>query len=575
MKLMKKLIYLVLLLLLFLFMTPQMSPTVNAAEKTYLNYKSQGDSSKVLRFRMKEYTLYKGESVYLFEMYTSRYWDVMPDMKDTSSNKKVVTIIDGKLKAVGTGTATITSSYSINKKKYSFKTKVKVIATDGSTSKDKFEYDVNNGEIKVTSLRGTVKNLVVPKYISGYMVTSIDENAFLETNIKSVVIPDGIFEMGEGIFEGCKLLETVKIKTKISNLPAKTFYRCKKLKSIELSSTVKNIGSEAFYSCEKLQNISGANVEAIGVDAFSGCDSLASFSFPKLKSIGENSFAYSGIETVPDLKYLETIGDSAFEYCKKLKTVGNLDNITIIENNAFMGCTALESIGLSDKLTKIGWRALEDCAITSLKIPDSLTHIEEYSLPNRLASLDYNKEIKRTGVTSFFEKMEIIDSALTEMQITEDDNELEKIRKVHDWIVKNVTYSLNNFFKALGEEGTLDLGYVALKSRFAICSAYSEAFRIFMDLLGIECILVDSSEMNHQWNMVKLDDGFWYHVDVTWDDPGESDVWQKGHLNYYHLVCTDEQIGKDHKGWQKEGVPKANGTKYADYFDHTYYVRFQ
>lgn len=575
MKLMKKLIYLVMLLLLFLLMTPQMSPTVNAAEKTYLNYKGQGDSSKVFRFRMKEYTLYKGESVYLFEMYTSRYWDVMPDMKDTSSNKKVVTITDGKLKAVGTGTATITSSYSINKKKYSFKTKVKVIASDESTSKDKFEYDLNNGEIRITSLRSKVKNLVVPKYISGYRVTYIDSNAFLETNIKSAVISEGILDMGYGIFYGCNSLETVKIAAKISNLPAETFENCLKLKSVELPSTVKKIGTEAFYSCKKLQNISGTNVEVVEKDAFSECESLITFSFPKLKSIGEYGFAFSGIETISDLKYLETIGESAFEYCEKLKSVGNFDNIKVIDNFAFMGCTLMESIGLSDKLTKIGRRALEDCAITSLKIPDTLTYIEEYSLPNRLAYLDYNKEIKRTGVTSFFEKMEIIDSALTEMQITEDDNELEKIRKVHDWIVKNVSYSLNNFFKALDEEGTLDLGYVALKSRFAICSAYSEAFRVFMDRLGIECILVDSSKMNHQWNMVKLDDGFWYHIDVTWDDPGESDVWQKGHLNYYHLVCTDEQIGKDHSGWQKEGVPKANGTKYADYFDHTYYVRFQ
>ncbi len=573
MKQRKKLIYSAILLLLLLFMAPQVSPTVNAAEKTYLNYKGQGDSNKVLRFRMKEYTFYKGEKVYDFEMYTSYFWDVMPDMKTTSSNKKVVTVSNSILKAVGTGSATITTTYTINNKKYSFKTKVNVIAADGSTSKDKLDYEVNNGEIKITSLKGSVKNLIIPKYMSGYKVTTIDENAFLGTNITSVVIPEGILHMGDGVFEGCKSLETVKIKAKISNLPPKTFYECKKLKSVELPSTVKNIKSEAFYYCKKLSTISGANVEVVGMDAFRECDILTTFSFPKLKSIGEYAFGYSGIEAVPDLKYLETIGESAFEYCEKLKTVGNLTNLIKIENCAFMGCEALERIGLSDKLTKIGFRALQDAQISSIKLPDTLINIEQYSLPDRLSNLEYNQNIKRTGVTNFFDKVDLINSALDEMKIAESDSDLEKIRKVHDWIVINVTYSLNQLFSTTAKLKSNDFAYATLKSRFAICSSYSETFLAFMDRLGIECILVDSSIMDHQWNMVKLDDGYWYHIDVTWDDPGASDEWQRGYLSYKHLVCTDEQLGKNHSGWESNNVPKANGTKYKDYFDHSYSIK--
>ena len=39
-----------------------------------------------------------------------------------------------------------------------------------------------------------------------------------------------------------------------------------------------------------------------------------------------------------------------------------------------------------------------------------------------------------------------------------------------------------------------------------------------MDLIGIECDKVNSIQLKHSWNVLKLD-GSIYFVDVTWDDP--------------------------------------------------------
>ena len=50
----------------------------------------------------------------------------------------------------------------------------------------------------------------------------------------------------------------------------------------------------------------------------------------------------------------------------------------------------------------------------------------------------------------------------------------------------------------------------------AVCGGYAEAFQEFMHELGIECRAVVG--WIHEWNQVKLDDG-WYWIDCTWNDP--------------------------------------------------------
>jgi transglutaminase/protease-like cytokinesis protein 3 len=81
-------------------------------------------------------------------------------------------------------------------------------------------------------------------------------------------------------------------------------------------------------------------------------------------------------------------------------------------------------------------------------------------------------------------------------------------------MVINISYSYKQFYLYYPD---MDEVSVALDKRFAICDAYAETFNAFMKLLGIKCIMVISEAMEHAWNMVKPDDGCWYHIDVTWD----------------------------------------------------------
>ena len=129
-------------------------------------------------------------------------------------------------------------------------------------------------------------------------------------------------------------------------------------------------------------------------------------------------------------------------------------------------------------------------------------------------------------------------------------SDLEKIKAVHDWLVKNVAYDYENYVLRAIPDHSYGMEGAVLHGK-AVCQGYAEAFSYFMYVLGIECEMVTGTANNgnglwigHAWNRVKID-GNWYYIDVTWDDPlpdrGDNVYWYK-----YYLV-TDPDFGGDHR----------------------------
>lgn len=58
----------------------------------------------------------------------------------------------------------------------------------------------------------------------------------------------------------------------------------------------------------------------------------------------------------------------------------------------------------------------------------------------------------------------------------------------------------------------------------AVCEGYAEAFKLLCDRENIPCIIVvgTGNGGGHEWNYVQMENGFWYGMDVTWDDQGEN-----------------------------------------------------
>ena len=114
-------------------------------------------------------------------------------------------------------------------------------------------------------------------------------------------------------------------------------------------------------------------------------------------------------------------------------------------------------------------------------------------------------------------------------------------RWLHDWLIYNATYDYSyTNYHANG---------VLLKGT-GVCQSYTEAYELLLDAFSIENQTVTSREMNHTWNLVKLN-GQWCHVDCTWDDPAEG-TWE----DYYFFGMSDEMMSYSHS-WTKSRYPAA------------------
>lgn len=110
----------------------------------------------------------------------------------------------------------------------------------------------------------------------------------------------------------------------------------------------------------------------------------------------------------------------------------------------------------------------------------------------------------------------------------------EKIKAIHDWIVLNAKYD---------ESLTYRTHYDILYRGTAVCHGYALLFHRMANALNVPARLIigDVGE-GHIWNMVYVD-GYWYHVDATFNDPIPD---QTGRLRHDHFMLTDEQISLTH-----------------------------
>lgn len=130
-------------------------------------------------------------------------------------------------------------------------------------------------------------------------------------------------------------------------------------------------------------------------------------------------------------------------------------------------------------------------------------------------------------------------------------SDVEKVLYIHDYLVKNMKYDLNQAFTGGSYEGiVLNRG---------ACLGYSQSFKYLMDLLGIPASVVSGrgGGTKHAWNKVKLDDG-WYYLDLTWDDVKDS-------IRHKYFLVSLEAIRKNHE-ISTVGENDVLGTKYLNYF---------
>lgn len=147
-------------------------------------------------------------------------------------------------------------------------------------------------------------------------------------------------------------------------------------------------------------------------------------------------------------------------------------------------------------------------------------------------------------------------------------DDFEKALYIHDYIVLNSEYDLelleymekNNFILPGELRSEKYTEYSILVNGTGVCGSYALAYRAILNAAGMECLYLSSSQMNHAWNLVKID-GKWYHVDCCWDDP-TPDTYGRARRTYF-LRTDDEIMNLNHYSWTP-GQYKANSEKYSN-----------
>lgn len=147
-------------------------------------------------------------------------------------------------------------------------------------------------------------------------------------------------------------------------------------------------------------------------------------------------------------------------------------------------------------------------------------------------------------------------SEIIKKQTTDKMSIYEKEVAIYNWMRKNIGFNDNSLLAVIDPNVNDYTPYGVLKGKNAVCVGYATTFKLFMNMLGLECQVVHSTDLSHSWDVVKLDDEQWYLVDVFMDG-GTAD-----HPSYSSFNCTSASFRQSHT-WDENLFPIANGIKYS------------
>lgn len=223
----------------------------------------------------------------------------------------------------------------------------------GRSLADGYVYCDGADGAELIEYRGEVAaDFVIPESVGGVRVVSVEKGLLKgRTEVRSLVVPEGVKAIEDEAFRGMTSLE-----------------------SVSLPQSLKRIGRFAFADCASIKSIVvPGDTTYIGVSAFSGCNALEEIELP---FIGE----YRDREVHGHFGYI--FGSTGYDYnadCvpKSLKTVRSSG--ARIAPNAFNGLSTLKRVELSVAVT-VGENAFSDCTgIDEIVLPATVTELHRYA----------------------------------------------------------------------------------------------------------------------------------------------------------------------------------------------------
>jgi uncharacterized repeat protein (TIGR03803 family) len=252
-------------------------------------------------------------------------------------------------------------------------TGVFIFTTNGGT----FQYAIDEGAITITGYSGLIGAVIIPSVINGLPVTGIESNAFEESSLTSVTIPDSVTSIGSDAFNDCSSLTSATIPGSITNFFEVFGYS--PITSVTFDNGATSIGEDMFLYDNSLTNITIPNsVTNIGDGAFFDGTGLTRVTIPNsVANIGDEAFEYcTNLASVTMSDSLTNIGSLAFYMCQRLTNVTIPGSVITIGDDAFLDCADLTSVTIENGVPSIGPEVFENCvSLTNVTIPESVTNI--------------------------------------------------------------------------------------------------------------------------------------------------------------------------------------------------------
>ena len=218
----------------------------------------------------------------------------------------------------------------------------------------------------------------------GNNVTSIGTYAFYYAEIETLSLGTGVDTIPAHCFDGSKLATFVLPSTIV--VIGEYAFSYSKLSALNLPDATVTISSSAFSYCRELATVNLNKVKYIGNSAFYECDKLEEVVVPNtVTTLQGRAFSYCDKLATATLNNQGVVGYACFENDSSLKTVVIGNDVTEIQYDAFEYCSEFDDLTLGSGLKFVGSYAFYYTKLSSVTLPASVTHLDNYCFFNAVA----------------------------------------------------------------------------------------------------------------------------------------------------------------------------------------------
>jgi hypothetical protein len=188
-----------------------------------------------------------------------------------------------------------------------------------------------------------------------HSVVEVSDEEFKDcTQLREVILNEGLKKIGKQAFQNCTFLESIVFPSSVTVIGMEAFEGCIKLREIVLNNGLQEILFKVFGGC-KVESITLPSSVTYALGAFSGCSKL------KYVVLTEG---------------IDKIWPVMFQDCKSLSSIALPSTTRVVCTGAFGGCSQLKEVILPEGLQRIEQSAFKECtSLVNIKVPPTVTEI--------------------------------------------------------------------------------------------------------------------------------------------------------------------------------------------------------